>query len=587
MAFRAASVLFLLVSQLQIAVAQDKSPGGPVHEGQPANCNAWHTIVKGDTCDTVPKKYGITRAKFLEWNPAVSSDCITNFWLGNAYCVGIGPRATTSTSKVTSKPTTSTSSSKVITTSMTTTQNLTYSTREPITTWNITTPLTETKWPPKATQSGQPAGCNRWHFVVAGDTCDSILNRYGRYVTIEQLHKWNPELHDDCSGLYADYWICVSMRGIGENPDLGWSSSTPPFTAPPPPTSHHTTVFPTANSSFSPVPSQGPMPSNCKNFHKVSADENCQTILSMYSYITEKQFFDWNPVLKGNCFGLWLDNWYCVGAFDNNYPMPPTVTATPSPVPNNSPGDCKSWYRTTVDDTCDVIASMFGTFKREDFIKWNPSVFDDCTAIKQNTWYCVGKAGTPTTRSSGAPQPTGPESSRPTQSGIAKDCSNYWLVSQTDTCKSIAAANGISETSLRTWNPALGSDCKGLAADYYVCVAVGSSSATSTPPPIQTGTKTTSAKVSASSTSPSSTPISTPSPTREGMTSQCRRFYLMQPGDLCWSMAQSAGVSLAQFVEWNPAVGQECGNLWPAYYYCIGVAGPVTTITSGPPMPTK
>lgn len=32
---------------------------------------------------------GITLDQFYSWNPAVSRDCGTNFWLNQAYCVGV------------------------------------------------------------------------------------------------------------------------------------------------------------------------------------------------------------------------------------------------------------------------------------------------------------------------------------------------------------------------------------------------------------------------------------------------------------------------------------------------------------------
>lgn len=284
------------------------------------------------------------------------------------------------------------------------------------------------------------------------------------------------------------------------------------------------------------------MPDNCKHFHQVAADENCQTILGIYAYITEDQFFEWNPVLNGDCNGLWANNWYCVGAYDgNNNPMPPTVTATPSPIPTKSPNDCAAWYFTTDDDTCDIIVSIFGTFGLEDFTAWNPSVFDDCSDITQNTWYCVGKADTPTTRTSGAPTPTEPAGEMPTQAGISGNCTAYWLVSEEDTCKSIAAANAITEESLKTWNQALGSECDGLKSDYYVCVSVDTYDPVTTLPPTQVSTKTSTTQ--ASITTSGSQPITTPSPVRDGMASDCRRFYLMQSGDLCWSMAAAAGIT--------------------------------------------
>jgi hypothetical protein len=43
----------------------------------------------GDDCGTVATKFGITIAQFLAWNPAISSDCTSGFWLEEAYCVGV------------------------------------------------------------------------------------------------------------------------------------------------------------------------------------------------------------------------------------------------------------------------------------------------------------------------------------------------------------------------------------------------------------------------------------------------------------------------------------------------------------------
>lgn len=64
-------------------------PTAPTHTGQPQNCSKWHTIVDGDDCETVQKKYSISAQQFLKWNPAVSSDCKKGFWLDYAYCVGV------------------------------------------------------------------------------------------------------------------------------------------------------------------------------------------------------------------------------------------------------------------------------------------------------------------------------------------------------------------------------------------------------------------------------------------------------------------------------------------------------------------
>ncbi|KAI0398850.1 hypothetical protein F4802DRAFT_613319 [Xylaria palmicola] len=65
------------------------TPPAPTQDGQPSNCNAWYVPVSGDDCGVVETKYQITDAQFHAWNPAVSSDCLSGFWVGEAYCVGL------------------------------------------------------------------------------------------------------------------------------------------------------------------------------------------------------------------------------------------------------------------------------------------------------------------------------------------------------------------------------------------------------------------------------------------------------------------------------------------------------------------
>ncbi|KAG9258058.1 uncharacterized protein F5Z01DRAFT_316007 [Emericellopsis atlantica] len=62
------------------------------------------------------------------------------------------------------------------------------------------------------------------------------------------------------------------------------------------------------------------------------------------------------------------------------------------------------------------------------------------------------------------------------------------------------------------------------------------------------------------------------------MTESCRQFYMQQEGEFCYDMAVKNGVSLDDFYAWNPAVGDGCANMWPGYYYCVGVSGPAATM---------
>ncbi|KAJ9307102.1 hypothetical protein DTO217A2_3340 [Paecilomyces variotii] len=58
---------------------------GPTTSGIPSNCNKYYVVQTGDTCPSVESKFGITSTEFFAWNPSVSTDCTTHFWVGEAY----------------------------------------------------------------------------------------------------------------------------------------------------------------------------------------------------------------------------------------------------------------------------------------------------------------------------------------------------------------------------------------------------------------------------------------------------------------------------------------------------------------------
>jgi hypothetical protein len=61
----------------------------PTHPGQTADCDGWHFVTSGDSCQSAAENAGISLADFYGLNAAVPKDCTTNFWLGQAYCVGV------------------------------------------------------------------------------------------------------------------------------------------------------------------------------------------------------------------------------------------------------------------------------------------------------------------------------------------------------------------------------------------------------------------------------------------------------------------------------------------------------------------
>ncbi|KAJ8127373.1 hypothetical protein O1611_g6263 [Lasiodiplodia mahajangana] len=152
-----------------------------------------------------------------------------------------------------------------------------------------------------------------------------------------------------------------------------------------------------------------------------------------------------------------------------------------------------------------------------------------------------------------APSPTqlvdGVSTPTPTQAGMVGNCNHFHFVESGQTCAVIAALYGISVAQFIQWNPAAMADCSGLWASTYACVGVA--------PPTTT----------------TSTPngIATPTPTQPGMVDNCNKFYFVVSGDNCASISSKSGISLAQFMQWNPSVGSTCTELWLGAYVCISV----------------
>ncbi|OBT52723.1 hypothetical protein VE04_06577 [Pseudogymnoascus sp. 24MN13] len=84
----------------------------------------------------------ITLAQFLAWNPAVSSNCSINYWVDEAYCVGISGDDGSSTT-----------------------------TESPTSTGG---PTTTKPTAPGPTMTGSPADCNKWSLVTDGLSCTDM-----------------------------------------------------------------------------------------------------------------------------------------------------------------------------------------------------------------------------------------------------------------------------------------------------------------------------------------------------------------------------------------------------------------------------
>ncbi|PLB36765.1 uncharacterized protein BDW47DRAFT_132571 [Aspergillus candidus] len=488
----------------------DKAPGAStLPSGTASNCNHWYTIKKGDNCYTVETAFNIKHEDFIRWNAAVSDDCVTNFWLGYAYCVGVGPRdkpveptpapppPTDEPSKDPSPPPTDAPPEKPppettappgtnvppgtgtpppdkppVTSGPST--NGSYSIINPITTWTPpprANTTTTAPWPPTKTQPGQPAHCNNWYEVNPGDNCDRILVRAGSWVSLEMLLQWNPSLKDNCNSPFIGWWVCIGVESTETFTYIYPTNNTAP-----PPTSYTPPSRPPMTmTTFTPSPTQSGLATDCQEFYHATKGDTCSEILDLYEGIVDnKRFHEINPALgpAPECTGLKPDYYYCVMAYpDDNPPMPPTVTTAPMPPPSDTAKNCTTWYQAVGIQTCQGIISDFGTFTEEQFIAWNPSVASRCNSLPEDTWYCVADADTPLTRT--APYDPGPTAGHH-QPNVTQSCNKWWFVGLSDSCKGIALRAGISEMAFYEWNPDVSSEryCDNLIAGSEVCVGV-------------------------------------------------------------------------------------------------------------------
>ncbi|OHE93540.1 LysM domain-containing protein [Colletotrichum orchidophilum] len=154
------------------------------------------------------------------------------------------------------------------------------------------------------------------------------------------------------------------------------------------------------------------------------------------------------------------------------------------------------------------------------------------------------------------------------QDGMTKNCNRFHFVNSGDGCVNNSSNNSIALADLYSWNPAVGSRCGGLWAYVYVYVGIVGGGTVTTQPPATTNAP--------------GNGISTPSPLQKGMTTSCDKFYFINSGDDCATIASSNSIALSDFSSWNTAVGDTCRGLWANMYVCVAViggSGPTTTIS--------
>lgn len=316
------------------------------------------------------------------------------------------------------------------------------------------------------------------------------------------------------------------------------------------------------------------MVSNCDAFHLVESGDSCVTIASSNG-ITQEQFLEWNEGVGAGCSSLWLGYYVCVSTLDVD-PTSTITTATststngvttPTPIRPGMVGNCDAFHMVVDGDGCTAIAQQYG-ISMSQLMAYNPELKADCSGLWLGYYVCVSVIGveptttitTTSTATNGVTTPT------PIRPGMVGNCDAFHMVVDGDGCTAIAQQYGISMSQLVNYNPEVKADCSGLWLGYYVCVSIIGVEPTTT----------------ITTTSTATNGISTPTPTRPGMVSNCDAFYNVQSGDECAVIARNHGISVNQLYTWNTQIGSDCSGLWAGYYICVSVIGvdPTSTTTS-------
>ncbi|KAL2211785.1 hypothetical protein CC79DRAFT_1378678 [Sarocladium strictum] len=169
-----------------------------------------------------------------------------------------------------------------------------------------------------------------------------------------------------------------------------------------------------------------------------------------------------------------------------------------------------------------------------------------------------------------------PEPTHPYDPNTHPGCTWWWNNDGEVSCKDLLGSTGFGITidDLLAWNPSLTPECGNFILGRSYCVEVRGWE----PPSTTTD--------GGPSPTDGSGGIKTPQPTQPDMVDNCNKFDFVEKGKNCASIAKDHGITVAQFVEWNPSVKSDCTELWLGVNVCVGVVGFEPPTTTKPPTST-
>ncbi|RSM18313.1 hypothetical protein CDV31_002832 [Fusarium ambrosium] len=374
----------------------------------------------------------------------------------------------------------------------------------------------------------------------------------------------------------------------------------------------------------------------CKQY--VIQDSDSCLKISKNNKITYAQIVSWNSEVDSLCskVGSLKGTKICVSnplgdfSFPSNTQSDTSTATTPAAVPSKVPDDttrnCGKYALVEQGQDCsDLLAASSITMK--DFMVLNPQVWENCTNLWVDYYYCVKPVGTVTTYPGygGTPvtsttegrftQVQGRENRNatnpldrykslrgivPLAEGTRLDCATYyWIENITDNdsanCWALAGIYGIEPAELVLWNPSLAKANKTI--DELVVTDASTASATDIMtytnhfayPCTVCASKSYCLGLSSATTSQlqSSTrlcrvipltnlmkragaveEIEAPTPRAAGEIANCTSWFLMKADRRCDDLMLTYSLEFAEFYKMNPSVGEKCTGLVAGTYYC-------------------
>ncbi|KAJ3464376.1 hypothetical protein MRS44_009162 [Fusarium solani] len=178
--------------------------------------------------------------------------------------------------------------------------------------------------------------------------------------------------------------------------------------------------------------------------------------------ISMEDFMKWNPSITESCENFQEGYSYCVEA----KPAPVSSTTSPPTTVHSTTSTTLVIPQTTPTNTATTTNPGNGVE--------TPDLGEGCAAIaaKHDTYVCLSIIGHDATPTKPSTLTNGIKTPSPIQSGMVNNCNKFHLVKTTTTCLSIQDYYKLPLSDFYKWNPAIGSACTSLWANYYVCLGV-------------------------------------------------------------------------------------------------------------------